>query len=324
MPTELLILRHGKSDWSQDLEDFHRPLIDRGKRDAQRIGTWLLKQSLVPDRIASSPAERAIVTAEKAVKAMGLAAACIVRDARIYGASLADLMDLLLTTPETTQRLLLVGHNPGLESLLSYLVARDIPIPEDGKLLPTATLARLRFDTEWSALTAGSGKLLSITRPSGLPRKFPFPAPDGKEQRDRPAYYYRQSSVIPYRLNEGVVEILVISSSKKKHLVVPKGISDPGLTPQQSAAKEAMEEAGAEGEVSTEPLGSYHYPKWGASCSVEVYAMKVTKMIDESEWQERHRGRSWVTPEEAAARLKQRELAPMVDKLAAGLRRGEG
>ena len=66
MTRELLILRHGKSDWEAGTDDFHRPLKDRGKRGAQRVGVWLLQQGLLPDHVVSSPAERAIVTAEKA------------------------------------------------------------------------------------------------------------------------------------------------------------------------------------------------------------------------------------------------------------------
>ena len=135
-------------------------------------------------------------------------------------------------------------------------------------------------------MDADSALLESITRPVNLPKKFPFPDPDGSEQRDRPAYYYTQSSVIPYRVHNGRVEILVIASSKKKHLVVPKGIKDPGLTPQASAAKEAWEEAGVEGEVATEPLGEYRYEKWGGICTVTVYPMKVTRMVPEDEREE--------------------------------------
>ena len=172
---------------------------------------------------------------------------------------------------------------------------------------------------DWGALVAGCAQLDTITRPGTLPKKFPYPGPNGKEQRDRPAYYYTQSSVIPYRIRDGKPEILVIASSKKNHLVVPKGIQSPGLSPQESAAKEAWEEAGIEGDIAEFALGSYSCEKWGATCTVTVYAMKVTRVIPEEEWQESHRGRQWVTPEQAASQLKQEELRPLVMKLAASL-----
>jgi len=316
MTRELLLLRHGKSDWSADADDYHRPLKDRGKRGAQRIGVWLAQQKMVPDLIVTSPAERALVSAQKACKAMGNGDAGIQRDRRIYEAVVDDLLAVLGDCPQDAGRVMLVGHNPGLEDLLVWL-ASTTPEPDDGKLLPTATLARLQMPADWRLLVAGSARLDAITRPGTLPKKFPYPAPDGKEQRDRPAYYYTQSSVIPYRVRDGKPEILVIASSKKHHLVVPKGIKDPGLSPRESAAKEALEEAGIEGEVADAALGSYTCEKWGATCTVAVYPMKVTRLIAEEDWEERHRGREWVSPEKAARELKQRELAPLVKKLEA-------
>ena len=319
MTHELLILRHGKSDWDAGTDDFHRPLKDRGKRAAQRMGVWLQQQGWQPDHIISSPAERALVTAQKLCKAMGGDDSGIVRDARVYEATARTLLEVLAGCPEAARRVMLVGHNPGLEDLLMLLAREPVPVPADGKLLPTATLARLMLASGWQALSPGSATLETIIRPRELPKKFPFPGPEGSELRDRPAYYYTQSSVIPYRLRKGKPEILVISSSQKNHLVVPKGIKDPGLSPQESAAKEAMEEAGVEGEVASVPLGEYRCKKWGATCTVTVYPMKVTRMVPEEEWEERHRGREWMSPRKAAGRLKQKELRPLVNKLEAML-----
>jgi phosphohistidine phosphatase len=322
MTRELLLLRHGKSDWDTGVDDYQRPLKDRGKRGAQRIGVWLAQQKMVPDLVITSPAERALVSAQKACKAMGNGDEGIQRDRRIYAAGLDELLGVLGECPADADRVMLVGHNPGLEVLLDWLTGGTVPVPVDGKLLPTATLARLQMPDDWRALRAGCARLDSITRPGTLPKKFPFPAPDGKEQRDRPAYYYTQSSVIPYRVHDGEPEILVIASSKKNHLVVPKGIKDPGLSPRESAAKEAWEEAGIEGEVAEAALGSYTCEKWGATCTVVVYPMKVTRVIPEEEWEESHRGREWVSPEKAAAQLKQKELRPLVKKLNAQLLQG--
>lgn len=320
MTRELLILRHGKSDWSADTDDFHRPLKDRGKRGAQRIGVWLAQQDLRPDYIVSSSAERAMVTAEKTCKVMGLGTQQIHSDRAVYEAGLQNLLQVLAACPETAQRVLLVGHNPGLEQLLEYLVAEQVPDTADGKLLPTATLARLEMPADWQQLESGCAVLKSIIRPASLPKKFPFPQPDSRELRDRPAYYYSQSAVIPWRLRDGNPEILVIASSKKNHRVVPKGIREPGLTSQESAAREALEEAGVEGQVGNEPLGTYQYEKWGATCAVEVYPMEVIRVLPESEWEERHRGREWLAPEKARKCLKQQAFRPMIDTLVGRLR----
>lgn len=315
MTRELLLLRHGKSDWDAGVDDYHRPLKDRGKRGAQRVGVWLAQREMVPDHVVSSPAERAWVTAQKACKAMARGDQGIVQDERIYGADIDELLEVLGDCPDTAARVMLVGHNPGMEDLLVWLASEAVAVPEDGKLLPTATLARLQMPDDWRGLAAGCARLQSITRPGALPEKFPYPAPNGKEQRDRPAYYYTQSSVLPYRVRDGNLEILVIASSKKHHLVVPKGIKDPGLSAQESAAKEALEEAGVEGEVADSAVGSYTCEKWGATCTVAVYPMKVTRLIPEEEWEERHRGRQWLSSNKAARQLKQKELGPLVKKL---------
>lgn len=316
MARELMLLRHGKSDWNEQVEDFQRPLKDRGKRGAQRMGVWLLQQQLQPDTVISSPAERAIVTAEKAVKAMGGDAHAINEDRRIYAARVEDLLQVLAEAPADSASVLLVGHNPGLEALTEFLEGERIPLPNDGKLIPTATLARIEMPDDWRKLKAGDGHLLSITRASSLEKKFPFPDQNGTEKRDRPAYYYNQSSVVPYRMQEGKPEILVVMSSKRKHWVLPKGISEPSLTLQASAAKEALEEAGVEGDVSDKPIGSYTYEKWGAECTVQVYPMRVSRELSEDEWEERHRGREWLSPNQAMKRVRQPELKPMIQALA--------
>jgi phosphohistidine phosphatase len=320
MQRELLLLRHGKSDWSAGTNDFHRPLKLNGKRSAQRVATWLVRQGLVPDHVLSSPAERASATAAKVCKTIGIGMRAIHMDERLYEARLDDLLSLLADCPARAQRVLLVGHNPGLEELLAFLSPDAIPAAEKGRLLSTATLARLVMPDDWHRLTAGCAGLAGFTRPAALPLKFPFPALYGPEWRKRPAYYYTQSAVIPFQLRQGKPEILVISSSRNKHWVIPKGIKEPGLSSRESAAKEAWEEAGAEGRVFAEPLGVYTCKKWGASCNVEVFAMEVTHLVPERKWEESHRAREWVTPKEAVKRLKHRELRPLVMALAKRLR----
>jgi len=313
MTRELLVLRHGKAEKQVWGADFDRPITDTGKRGAQRMAIWLLRAGLVPDYVISSPAERAIETARKTCKPMGMGSGTIIEDRRIYEASLDGLLGSLSEVPKNAGRVLLVGHNPGLDRMIAY-------IGGEAAHLKTADLARLEMPTEWKSLEPGCGRLVSVTRATGLPKKFPFPGPESHEVRDRPAYYYTQSSVIPYRLEGGRVEILIVKSSKQKHWVVPKGIHDPGLSLQESAVKEAWEEAGIEGKIENRALGSYVYEKWGAECTCHVYPMEVTRVLSDADWPETHRGRQWMKPEDAAANLKQPELGPMIETLVAGLK----
>ncbi len=315
---ELLILRHAKSAWNSQVSDFNRPLKNRGKRNAQQIGNWIAEQQLQPDLILCSPAVRALSTAEKACKAMGLSCDIICQDKRLYGASRSDYLGVLTELSETIHRVMLVGHNPGLADLLMYL-GESIVIPSDGKLLPTATVAQLVIPQRWAILSAHQAILQALIRPKTLTKLFPFVSGDGIEERIRPAYYYSQSAVIPYRIVAHKLEILLIRSSADKHWVVPKGIIEPGLSAQQSAQKEALEEAGITGISDNDSLGKYCYKKWAADCSVEVYALRVTHEQAESQRQEQHRQRLWMSVELAIQRLDQVALHPLIKKLQGNL-----
>jgi phosphohistidine phosphatase len=87
------------------------------------------------------------------------------------------------------------------------------------------------------------------------------------------------------------------------------------MSAQESAACEAFEEAGIRGAVSKNMLGKYKYTKWGASCQVEVYAMRVSEILPDSEWEETHRGRKWVSIDEALGLIKEPAMRPMIRSL---------
>lgn len=125
--------------------------------------------------------------------------------------------------------------------------------------------------------------------------------------------YIEQSGVVPYRLQNGQIEVLLVSSRKKKHWVIPKGIVEPDLTPQASAAKEALEEGGILGEVLPQSLGTYTYAKWGGICRVAVFLLKVTGL--EADWLENYRERRWFGLGEAIEQLEEEELKTIVGKI---------
>lgn len=131
--------------------------------------------------------------------------------------------------------------------------------------------------------------------------------------RQVPDYFYTQSAVLPYRERDGKLEVLMITSRKKKRWVIPKGVKEPELSALDSAAKEALEEAGIQGLVSSSPMGSYQYDKWGGTCTVEVYAMRVDKVLED--WEESYRDREWVSLDEAVNRIREDDLKQMVRHL---------
>lgn len=166
---ELLILRHAKSAWNTDAAtDFDRPLSKRGRRDAPRVGRFLAEQGLVPDYVVSSPAMRARQTVLAVCEQMGLAEADMHWDERIYHASTGSLMDVLAECPESAGRVMIAGHNPGLEMLVQTLCKQRVPMPDDYKLMPTAAVAHLEIPGTWRDLDGGTAKLLSLTRARSL------------------------------------------------------------------------------------------------------------------------------------------------------------
>lgn len=318
---ELLIYRHGHAQERGNHSDFARELRDKGKRNAQRIGVWLAQNKKIPDYILTSPATRALVTAEKTVKTAGISSQVINQQEKLYQATLNDLIEALRQVPEASRRVMLVGHNPVLEELLLQLSRTEVPQMDNGAILTPAALALLKLDCPWSQLKNDCATLNEIVYPKTLPRLFPFPDVDGNEMRSRPAYYYSQSSVVPYRITAAGLQIMVVASSKRKHWVIPKGIHEPGLSDRESAAKEALEEAGVEGVVADDEIGSYRYPKWDAFCDVKVYPMKVEREIDEADWEESHRGRQWVPVEDAVAMVKNEDVKRIVALLPGWLER---
>lgn len=130
----LLILRHAKSSWKHaDLPDHDRPLKRRGLRDAAAIGTQLQVRAMVPDLIITSTAKRAQVTAELVAQACGYTDE-IVRTPQLYGGGPAEMLQVLQAVDERYRRVMVVGHNPGLEELLEVLTG-------EARLLATGSLA---------------------------------------------------------------------------------------------------------------------------------------------------------------------------------------
>lgn len=304
---ELLLLRHGKAKKGNNQPDAERPLKERGKRGAQKMGAWLQTHGLAPDCVLSSPVERAMTTAEKCIKAMGGHSADIERLPALYGSDIAALLNIIIERASGASRIMLVGHNP----LLGRLVEQLLPaagLPQQEPIMPPGSLLRIELPETGALPFKGMGRLLDRVDPEQLPDTFPFPVEGGVEQRERPAYYYTQSAVIPYRFVAGELQLLMITTGSGRWWGVPKGIVEPGLSPQESAAKEALEEAGVIGQVHPEQVGCYTHAKWGADCTVSLYAMAVDRLLDESEWDETHRVRRWTSVQTLPDNIKNAEL----------------
>ena len=101
---------------------------------------------------------------------------------------------------------------------------------------------------------------------------------------DHPESIYRQSAAIPYLTDGMHLRIVLITANSSGRWIIPKGIVEHGMSAHESAAKEALEEAGVLGEISAEVVAEYDYRKWGGTCHVEVYPLRVTEVL--AEWEE--------------------------------------
>lgn len=129
-----------------------------------------------------------------------------------------------------------------------------------------------------------------------------------------PRYFYNQSAVIPYRIQDAEIEVMLITSFKRKRWVIPKGVIESQLGAGESAAREAWEEAGLVGRVSTSSIGSYAYDKWGGTCHVEVFLLLVEKVLED--WPEAgFRDRRWVSLTEAVRRVNEAKLKQLIKTL---------
>jgi len=127
-------------------------------------------------------------------------------------------------------------------------------------------------------------------------------------------FNFNQSGVIPFRKKNGQIEVLLITSIKKKKWIVPKGFVEYNLSPFESAKKEAYEEAGVLGENETLELGTFKLQKSSGICLMQIYSMEVTKVLDEYPDKER-RKRKWYSLEEASSLVDIPQISQMIIKL---------
>lgn len=165
----LTLLRHAKSTWDDPVaRDFDRPLNKRGRRAAQTIGREMRAQALTFDQVIASPATRVRETLDEVSDGYGRSLDPEFNQ-RVYLAHPETLLEIVRGTPDATQSLLIVGHNPGLERLAILLTSSGALRSELEIKYPTATLAEIRLPVErWQDVSEGMGALTRFIRPRDL------------------------------------------------------------------------------------------------------------------------------------------------------------
>lgn len=177
----LLLMRHAKSSWKEkNTSDHERPLNKRGRRDAPRMGHLLQERELTPQLILSSSALRSRQTAELVAETAGYSAEVMYLD-ELYMAEPDGYIAALRKLPDTVERVLLIGHNPGLETLLQMLSNRI-------ESLPTAVLADISLPIdEWGVLSNNvEGDLVEIWRPKEIQEEPVEITKEKEKEKEKP------------------------------------------------------------------------------------------------------------------------------------------
>ena len=166
----LFLIRHAKSSWDDTaLPDKDRPLGDRGKRDAPKMGKRLAKRHVKPDLILSSPALRARSTAEIIAKKLDYERKNIVVDDRVYAGEVDDLLNVIHKLGDKLKRVMLFGHNPELTELAGRLSSEITH-------MPTCAVAEFTFDAKsWSNIGKAKLSKVALDYPKRLQGKASHP-----------------------------------------------------------------------------------------------------------------------------------------------------
>ncbi len=163
----LILIRHAKSSWADaTLDDFDRPLNDRGKRDAPRIGAFLKAKGIAPELIIASPAKRAFTTAKKIAKAIDFPKEQIIQEPSFYhfGYRGTPILIRLAKVEDAINQVMIFGHNPTFTGLANHLSGHYFDN------VPTCGVVAITFDVEkWKDIDGQNGRLWFHQFPKLLP-----------------------------------------------------------------------------------------------------------------------------------------------------------
>lgn len=161
MAKQLLLVRHGKSDRGfQQIKDFDRPLNHKGNKNAICMAEKFLKKDTLPSLLVSSPAIRALSTAQHFSRVWDIPQEAIQEEMSVYEAGTRDLLDVVCKLPDEHEMIALFGHNPSITNFANYV--------SDAKIsnIPTAGAVLISFDADhWAEVSIHTGTMLLFDFP---------------------------------------------------------------------------------------------------------------------------------------------------------------
>ena len=151
----LYIVRHAKSSWDDPLlDDFSRPLNDRGKRDAPKMAKRLKEKKVVLDLMLTSPARRALGTCKRMAEVLNYQEDKIKTERGLYHADMDQLLEVVRSIKDKHNRVMIFGHNPGLTGFVNEIGKQNFDN------LPTCAVAAFELEIDsWQEIAFGKGRL---------------------------------------------------------------------------------------------------------------------------------------------------------------------
>lgn len=167
----IYLARHAKSSWTIGLDDYTRPLDTRGENDAVKMGGKLKELDWVPEKIIASSAQRVKQTCETYCDCLDYSVTDVIWDKTVYEARTVVLLQILANIDESTQRVMLIGHNPAMEALIVHLCGASTAHKHkttDGKLVTSGNVAKITIDAAWKDIVMREAQLDGLLRPKEI------------------------------------------------------------------------------------------------------------------------------------------------------------
>lgn len=163
MKKRIYIIRHGKAEEGYGKSDFERDLMPKGIKKTQKVAQYLKSKDIRPQLLLVSMAHRTIQTAEIIRNTLSLSPSIIQEEKGLYLASINSILNEIFATEDAVDELMIIGHNPGISSLATYLCKKEID------WMPTSAIVgvELKLD-KWNEISTVKGKMLFYVKPADL------------------------------------------------------------------------------------------------------------------------------------------------------------
>ena len=157
----LILVRHAKSDWTENTDDFDRPLNERGHKDAPKMAKFLLENDVEIDAFVTSPAKRALTTCRYFAEVFENKN--IIKQEELYNASSAEFIEVIENLEDSVENVAIFSHNNGITYFANSLTDENI------EQMPTCSVVAFKIDSEnWADFKKAPKEFLFFHKPKEI------------------------------------------------------------------------------------------------------------------------------------------------------------